>query len=170
MPADTFPAPYKTNPVQRLRITPLDTPLVAAYRQGAADANGQTAERGVSDGGGNPCRHCLRYIPKGAPMLILAHRPFPAPQPYAEVGPIFLCAESCTAHNGPELPEALTRSPDFLIKGYSDDNRIVYGTGVVIDQANMMARAAEILADPAVAYVHIRSARNNCYQARIDRE
>jgi hypothetical protein len=34
----------------------------------------------------------------------------------------------------------------------------------------MMGQAEEIFADPRIAYIHIRSARNNCYQARIDRE
>ena len=33
----------------------------------------------------------------------------------------------------------------------------------------MMAQAEEIFADERVDYIHIRSARNNCYQARIDR-
>jgi hypothetical protein len=45
----------------------------------ASCPNGRSA-----DGGGNPCRHCLQMIPEGAGMLVLAHRPFPAPQPYAE--------------------------------------------------------------------------------------
>ncbi len=33
----------------------------------------------------------------------------------------------------------------------------------------MADRADELPADPRVAYVHVRSARNNCFQARIDR-
>ena len=49
----------------------------------------------VSDGGDNPCRHCLREIEKGKDMLVLTHRPFGNVQPYAESGPIFLCAEAC---------------------------------------------------------------------------
>ena len=102
-------------------------------------------------------------------MLILAHRPFPAPQPYAELGPIFLCADECARHEGEEMPEVLQSSPDYLIKGYSAEDRIVYGTGVVIEQARMMEQAEAIFTDPRVAYIHIRSARNNCYQARIDR-
>ena len=165
----TSPRPSASCQTGMLRITPLNSAIAAAYRRGAADANGQPPERCISDGGGNPCRHCLRDIPEGAPMLILAHRPFPAPQPYAEVGPIFLCASDCSAHEGQELPETLTRSPDYLIKGYNSADRIVYGTGVVIPTEKMMTRAAEIFADPEVAYIHIRSARNNCYQARIDR-
>ena len=78
-----------------LRFVALDSEAVDALRDCAPDANGQPAERQTSDGGGNPCRHCLDDIAKGAPMLVLAHRPFPAPQPYAEVGPIFVHGEDC---------------------------------------------------------------------------
>lgn len=150
-------------------ITAMPTTLVRQLQNGGADAHGQTPERAVSDGGGNPCRHCLRYIPEGAEMLILAHRPFPLAQPYAETGPIFLCAEACDRHQGEAMPEVFTRSPDYLIKGYGADDRIVYGTGVVIEGERMLAQAKQIFADERVRYIHIRSARNNCYQARIDR-
>ena len=107
-----------------IRFTALPTDEVRALQSGGPDAYGNTPERAVSDGAGNPCRHCLQQIPEGAPMLILAHRPFPAPQPYAETGPIFLCADACPRHEGPEMPEVFTRSPDYLIKGYGEDDRI----------------------------------------------
>jgi hypothetical protein len=149
-------------------FSPIATDRVRALQSGAPDANGQPAERHVSDGGGNPCRHCLRLIPKGADMLVLAHRPFPALQPYAELGPIFLCADPCTAGGGAEVPAALT-SPEYILRGYCADHRIVYGTGAVVPTAHLTAEAMARLADPRVAYLHVRSARNNCYQARIDR-
>jgi hypothetical protein len=101
-------------------------------------------------------------------MLVLAHRPFPAPQPYAEVGPIFLCADPCEAGGGEALPEMLA-SPDYIVRGYGADDRIVYGTGGVVATGAIPARAGELLTDTRVAYVHVRSARNNCYQLRIDR-
>lgn len=151
-----------------IRFTCLPTPLALAYQAGGPDANGQPPERHISDGGGNPCRHCLQMIPQGAPMLILAHRPFPAPQPYAELGPIFLCADACTAGGGSDLPTVLA-SPDYILRGYSADHRIIYGTGAVVPTAQLYTKAATQLENPSVAYLHVRSARNNCYQCRIDR-
>ncbi len=149
------------------RFTPIPTDIVRAYQAGGLDANGQAPERSISDGHGTPCRHCLGVVPKGAAMLTLAHRPFPAPQPYAEIGPIFLCAEACTAGGGPDLPVMLD-SPDYIVRGYSAENRIVYGTGAVVATSTILAEAQARLSDPRVAYVHVRSARNNCYQCRID--
>lgn len=152
-----------------IRFVALESPIVAALRDGAADANGQTPERRVAPVHGYPCRHCLRPIAEGQPFLVLAHRPFPAPQPYAEAGPIFLHAEPCERGGGtPEIP-AFLASPSYIVRGYGADDRIVYGTGGVVETPRIPERAAELLARPDIAYVHVRSASNNCYHCRIDR-
>lgn len=151
-----------------IRFTPIPTETVRAYQSGAPDANGQSPERHISDGGGNPCRHCLGMIPKGAAMLVLAHRPFPSPQPYAEIGPIFLCADPCTAGGGSTTPTMLD-SLNYIVRGYDADDRIVYGTGAVTPTDQIAKSAAQVLADPSIAYVHVRSAHYNCYHVRIDR-
>jgi hypothetical protein len=148
-------------------FTAIPTDIVRAYRAGGPDANGQVPERHVSNGDGNWCRHCLGRIATGQEMLVLAHRPFPSPQPYAEVGPIFLCADDCAAWAGQGLP-AILDSADYLVRGYGADDRIVYGTGAVTARDAIVRRAAELLGDARVAYVHVRSARNNCFQVRID--
>jgi hypothetical protein len=151
-------------------FTALPTSTAQAYRTGGRDAFGHLPERAVSDGSANPCRHCLRNIAEGAEMLILAHKPFEGTHPYAEVGPVFLCADDCPRGGGADLPEVLTTSPDHLIKGYCARDRIVYGTGAIVTTADMSARLDAVLDDPDVAYIHIRSARNNCYQVRVDRD
>ena len=151
-----------------MRFAAIPTKTVRAYQAGGADANGQAPERKRAEGTGNPCRHCLGMIPEGAEMLVLAHRPFPAPQPYAELGPIFLCAAPCQAGGGVDLPEMLASS-DYIVRGYGADDRIVYGTGGVVATGAIPARAVELFSDPRVRYLHVRSARNNCYQCRIDR-
>lgn len=141
-----------------------------ALRAGGPDAYGLAPERRIARGGGYPCRHCLAFIADGDPYLTLAYRPFPALQPYAETGPIFLHAQACPRYApGDGLPAILRDSPDFILRGYGSDDRIVYGTGAVIAREDVEARAQDLLADPAIAYVHVRSARNNCYQCRIER-
>lgn len=141
-----------------------------ALRGGAPDAYGLLAERRVTQESGYPCRHCLDFIGEGEPYLTLAYRPFPALQPYAETGPIFLHAEPCARYQAQEvLPPVLTRSPDFILRGYGHDDRIVYGTGAVTLKEMVEDRARALLEKPEIAYIHVRSARNNCYQCRIDR-
>lgn len=150
------------------RFVAIPTDRARHYQAGGVDSYGLLPERKVSDGGGNPCRHCLRMIPEGAGMLVLAHRPFGALQPYAETGPIFLCADACERGGGVEVPEMLASS-DYIVRGYGADERIVYGTGGVIPTGRIAARAEELLAMPGVDFVHVRSARNNCFQVRIER-
>jgi hypothetical protein len=153
-----------------LNFIALDSDRVRALQGGAPDANGQTPERQISDGGGNPCRHCLEDIAEGEAFLVLAHRPFPAPQPYAEVGPIFLHAEGCPRYREDGgAPEMFARRAAVLIRGYGSDDRIVYGSGKVIPTEEIEAVATDLLQRPEIAYIHLRSASNNCFQCRIER-
>jgi len=151
-----------------IRFTAMPTETVRALRAGGPDAYGMPPEHQRCDGPGYPCRHCLKPVPEGQGVLVLAHRPFPDLQPFAETGPIFLCAEDCERGGGDELPNILS-APEYIVRGYGADDRIVYGTGAVTPTDRIVARAEELLADPHIAYVHVRSARNNCYQCRIER-
>jgi Protein of unknown function (DUF1203) len=151
------------------RFLALPTAAVRGAQAGGLDANGQPPERRVSDGQGNPCRHCLAEIEAGAAMLVLAWRPFPRPQPYAELGPIFLHAEPCARWQGHGVPAMFLGWDSLLIRGYGPDDRIVYGTGQIVPRRELGARIAALLDQPRVAYLHARSASNNCYQCRIER-
>lgn len=153
-----------------IRFEALPSDIANAYRRGEPDSYGLRPERRISDGGGVPCRHCLRQVSAGDAYLIVAHRPFPALQPYAETGPIFLHAEACERHMPSDaLPPVLHDSPDFIVRGYGFDDRIVYGTGAVVPIEQITERASALFGSAEVAYLHVRSARNNCYQCRIDR-
>lgn len=147
-----------------------DADFVASIRAGGPDANGQPAERAISDGQGKPCRCCLSTVPAGDEMLILAARPFPKPQPYAEQGPIFFCAEDCAPWQGEGMPPILGVSPDYLVKAYSKDDRIIYGTGRITPQAQIEPYANTLFDRDDVAYIDVRSAVNNCFLTRIPRD
>lgn len=152
-----------------LKFVALATATARALQAGNPDANGQTPERQISNGAGVPCRHCLSDVAAGEPFLVLAHRPFPQAQPYAETGPIFLHAEPCERHGeGARVPDLFLSRAQLLIRGYGADDRIVYGTGQVVASAEIDAVAQDLLARPEVAYLHLRSASNNCYQCRIE--
>jgi len=155
-----------------LRYSGLPTDLAMDLRHGGVDANGQVPERKISDGDGVPCRHCLGYIEAGAPYLVFAYRPFPHPQPYAELGPVFIHADDCSAYDPAAGLPARDRDSgeQRILRGYGANNRIVYGTGVVVEADAIDSTAAQILARDDVAYVHMRSATNNCWTLRIDRE
>jgi len=147
----------------------LPSAVAAHYRAGGRDAYGLAPERRRVEGGGVPCRATLRLLPEGAPYLIVAHRPFAGLNPYAETGPIFLSAEDQpAAEPSPDLPPFLA-SAQYIVRGYSADERIVYGTGRVTPTPEIVDTSARLLARPEVAFLHIRSATNNCYHCRVER-
>jgi hypothetical protein len=153
-----------------LKFIAMPTAEARHFQEGGSDAYGLKPETKISDGGGVPCRHCLEDVAEGEPYLVLAYRPFPALQPYAETGPIFLHAAKCTrAADAPAIPAMLARRKAHLVKGYSADDRIVYGTGQVVASGDLEQAAAAILERTDVAYLHVRSALNNCYTCRIER-
>ncbi|MCR9137563.1 MAG: DUF1203 domain-containing protein [Alphaproteobacteria bacterium] len=147
----------------------LDKSAVQALRAGGADSNGQPPEPHTS-GGGLPCRNCLRDIEAGQASLVFGHRPFERLQPYAECGPIFICADACEPFGrSSALPLVMTVRPRFIIRGYTSDERIRYGTGDVVETADVPEACEAIFADPEVSFIHVRSVQNNCYFCRIDR-
>ena len=152
-----------------LTFYPYAQNFVDRVRTGGVDDNGQVAERQISDGGGNPCRSCLKDIPQGAEMLVVGARPFPDLQPYAELGPIFLCADACQPHDVTKFPEIMKSDQDYLIKGYTSDNRILYGTGQIVSCDLVKSTCITLFENVRVSFVDVRSSRNNCFQFRIKR-
>lgn len=152
------------------RFLPIPTELVTGWRRRQQpDAYGLPPERAVSAGTGVPCRHCLKQVPQGRIHLILAHRPFLGLNPYTETGPIFLCADDCPAAEG-GFPQQILTAPAHTLRGYGRDERIIYGTGAVVETARIEARCRELFGRPELAFIHIRSASNNCFLCRAERD
>ncbi|MCB1407455.1 MAG: DUF1203 domain-containing protein [Rhodobacteraceae bacterium] len=148
---------------------PIPDAIAAHYRAGGLDANGLPPERRASDGDGIPCRHSLTMVPRGAPYLIVAHRPFAGLNPYTETGPIFLGAEETPgARPSFRLPDTMY-APAYILRGYSHDERILYGTGAVVPTHQIVETSETLLRRCDVAFLHIRSASNTCFAVRVER-
>jgi uncharacterized protein DUF1203 len=142
---------------------------VAQIRTTMRDAYGLPVETHRAEIDGLPCRHCMAFPDKGRDFLILAHRPFEGQNAYTETGPIFLCADECTAPaRSSKLPDFL-QSAEYIVRGYTVDERISYGTGQVTPTAQIAEYAQKLLSNPKIAFVDVRSAENNCYHCRIRR-
>jgi len=151
-----------------LIVRGLDTEEVVRFRRGAPDANGQRALSRTAEGVANPCRHCLDLIAEGDDKLVLSYRPFDTVQPYAETGPIFLHARACARYESDRLPAWFDFLDPAIVRGYDGEDWIRYDTGQVVAGPEIDSACRRILADPSVAYVHVRS-RFNCFQCRVDR-
>ncbi len=154
-----------------IRFSALETPVARALQAGGRDANNMLPEKVISQDGGMPCRHCLQYIKAGEEMLIFAYRPFETVQPYAEQGPVFLHGRPCKRHEETETsPLMFQEWEQLLIRGYTRDERIKYGTGKVVKTRFLADECNAVLADREIEFVHVRSASNNCYQCRVERK
>lgn len=153
----------------KLVVEGIPSEEVRQFRSDGPDANAQPPVRRVAQGLTNPCRHCLQLIADGDEKLVLAYRPFAELQPYAEAGPIFLHARACERYESDRLPDWYVYLEPAVIRGYGPDNWIKYETGAVVSGKDLTARCHQILADPEVAYVHIRS-KFNCFQCRVTRQ
>lgn len=151
-----------------LKVEGIPSQFVARIRAGAPDANGQPAQVQIAEGLGNPCRHCLELIKPGDELLILAYRPFPDPQPYAEVGPIFVHRRSCQRYSASALPAWFSHFQPAIYRGYDHRHWIRYETGGVAPGDKLDEICQQLLNDPRTEYVHIRS-KFNCFQCQVER-
>ena len=150
-----------------LSFTALDSEIVAHYRNGGLDAHGNAPETLISEGGA-PCRYCLDDIAPGESMLLVAHRPFPQDQPYAETGPIFIHRAACTRYEGSAVPPFIRRRKEMVVRGYDSNDRMVYSTASRVPLPQFEERAVILLRHPDVVYLHVRGTVTTCFQCRID--
>lgn len=150
-------------------FTPIPTNDAHQIWAGGVDAYGNAPEPRVADEEGLPCRHCLQTLAIGAPYFILSYKPFRSHQPYAETGPIFLHAERCERAAETDSLPAILDSPHYIVRGYCQQERIVYGSGGIVAVDALGARIDQLFADVSIAFIHIRSAANNCFACRVDR-
>lgn len=154
----------------KLTYLAIPTEDAAALRRGSPDHYGLAPERAEHAAGtGTPCRHCLGQVRRGAPYLIAAYRPFAGLNAYTETGPIFICADDCEHGTTDDLPRDMLRGETYILRGYSPDERIIYGTGAVVPKDDIPAGCERILSDDSVAFVHVRFAATNCFQLRVER-
>ena len=147
-------------------VSPLPQQVAQEIRSSLRDGFGNELETCV-DGGGAPCRSCLRLTQAGERVILFSHRPFPGPGLYQEVGPVFIHAQPCKPFSGSGVPPDF-RSRALVLRPYDASNHIA------ADQKIVGSREAQdaihcLLSDPRVAYLHARSVSRGCYLFRIDR-
>ena len=152
----------------RLSVRGLPTSEVDRLRNGGPDSYGNPPQIRRVEGLTNPCRHCLQLIETGENKLVLAYMPFPSRQPYAETGPIFLHQRECSRYDRNGLPDWFAFLNPAIVRGYDENDWIIYETGAVVPGAEIERTCTDIFRNPDVAYIHIRS-KYNCFQCRVDR-
>ncbi|MEU1421766.1 MULTISPECIES: DUF1203 domain-containing protein [unclassified Kitasatospora] len=137
------------------------------------DDAGRPPVRSVDRTGGAPLRCCLTRALPGDRIALVGYAPLRRwaaetgadPGPYDEVGPVFLHDHAC-AGAGPAWPAGYHLGARVL-RAYDRHGHILGGVPVTPDTAE--AAAAELLADPEVAVVHVRAVEFGCFQHEVRR-
>jgi hypothetical protein len=112
-----------------------------------------------------PCRVCLRISKEPEPLILLSYQPLDDTGPYAEVGPVFVHAESCEPYaEEARFPSDFCDRP-LILRSYGHNGRIV--DAVVAEPGGAAGHAEAMLSDPAVAEVHVRHESYTCFDFKI---
>jgi hypothetical protein len=138
------------------------------------DDAGRPMEPFIDPEGGSPLRCCLRPIRPGEQVALVSYAPLRrwaaqrgvSPRAYDEVGPVFIHPAQCPGPAGPGYPAELAGAHRVL-RAYSPDGTILRGRLAseteLADPPRAEAALAEVLADPAVAVVHVRAVEFGCF-------
>lgn len=150
-----------------VRTIPLPSALAEAARASRRSPQyGHPAHAELATGHG-PCRACLRPFRAGEERrLLFTYDPFDGLDPLPLPGPVFIHEDACPPWDGEGFPAALAPLP-FVLEAWSARRERLghaHAPGTEVEAA-----AARLLAEPRVAYVHVRHAEAGCYVARLER-
>ncbi|MFJ5232503.1 DUF1203 domain-containing protein [Kitasatospora sp. NPDC088391] len=153
-----------------VRAVPAD--VLAALRQ-TDDAGRPVVPFTVEEEGGHPLRCCLTRARTGERIALVSYAPLRRwaaetgcdPGAYVETGPVFVHAEPCAGHPG-GWPDAF-HGARRVLRAYAADGRILGGR--LTEPAELPAVAAELLADPETAVLHVRAVEFGCFLHEVRR-
>jgi hypothetical protein len=126
------------------------------------------ARRVVADAPtGYPCRVSLVDADVGDELLLLPFEHLSTASPYRASGPVYVRARARRAVLEPgEVPPYVTRRL-MSLRAYDANDMMV--DAEVCEGSGVRATLERLLADDAVAFVHLHNAKRGCFSCRADR-
>jgi hypothetical protein len=123
-------------------------------------------------GGGEPLRCCLRRATAGEAIALICYSPWTRRSPWAESGPVFVHFERCAGYPDRTVyPQAFTDAPSML-NPFDHAGERAYDHITFVDPGTEHEKAVRaVMAEPDVAFLHVRSATAGCFtfEVRVDR-
>jgi Protein of unknown function (DUF1203) len=146
-----------------IQFLPIDPARLAAMRDRGSDEFGN-AWRGFPAEGWEPLRCCLRPAGAGEDIALICYSPWTAPSPWAEAGPVFVHNGPCAGYAGTgDYPPAFRDSLSVLNPFDHNGARAYKHITFVGPGDDHEAAVRRILAQPDVAYLHVRSSTAGCF-------
>ena len=138
------------------------------FEESDAELAAMGARRMVADEKpGFPCRVSLADAEVGETVLLLPFTHHDVASPYRASGPIFVRKGARMASpGGGEIPTMLVHRL-LSVRAY-DGAAMMLGADVV-KGSEIEATVRRLLADPAVAYLHVHNAKPGCYNCSVVR-
>jgi hypothetical protein len=149
------------------RVVPLPSEIAETARRAARAGAPDHAVLTADSPTGYPCRHCLQWAQPGEEVILFPYQSVPPGRPYSESGPIFVHAEPCPAYAATDKYPANFRSHRVL-RAYNATNDMIDAVVVENDQPEPVI--AQLLENPATAYLQARSVTRGCYTMRLERK
>jgi Protein of unknown function (DUF1203) len=156
-----------------LRVGAIPAATLRRLREQGHDDDGHRWEPRVDDEGGAPLRCCLRDSRPGESIALISYAPVRATigagaGPYDEIGPVFVHADDCDGPAETDRYPAGWVARSQVLRAYHHDGTIAGGVRLRAGE-DRDAAARELLADPAVAFLHSRNVVHGCYMLEIGR-
>ena len=126
------------------------------------------ARRVVADApNGFPCRISLVDAEVGEELLLLPFEHLRTASPYRASGPVYVRAGARRAVLEPGvIPPYVTRRL-MSVRAYDAGDMMV--AGEVCEGADVQATLERLMADEAVAFIHLHNAKRGCFSCRVER-
>ena len=152
-----------------VQYTAIDPERLDAMRRQGADEFGNPWKAGVAEGW-EPLRCCLRTAGEGEDIALISYSPWPVPwdTPWGEAGPVFVCFRRCGGYRTPgEYPPDL-RGRFSLLNPFDHTGARAYRHITFVEPGDDYPAAVEkVMAQPDVAYLHVRSAVAQCFTFEV---
>jgi Protein of unknown function (DUF1203) len=152
-----------------LQYIAIDPERLDAMRRRGADEFGNPWKPRAAEGW-EPLRCCLRTAEVGEDIALISYSPWPQPwdTPWAEAGPVFVCYRRCAGYGTPDEYPPDLRGRYTLLNPFDHTGARAYKHITFVDPEDDHAAAVRlVMAQPGVAYLHVRSAVAQCFTFEV---
>lgn len=147
-----------------LLVHAIDHARLDHVRRNGTDGHGNRLAPFAAAGRNEPLRCCLRNAEAGEQITLISYAPFDHASVWTEVGPVYIHADRCGGYAPTgRLPAQLATGPRVLRTYRADDSMSYDHNTVVADRRGLEPVVAQLLREPDVNTVHVRTLAPQCF-------
>lgn len=150
------------------RITGLDpAPFAPLFAMSDAELADQGARRVTATGPGFPCRISLEDAPAGEALILLHHVSHDVATPYRSAYAIYVREQATVAASYVDSAPPVFAGRPLALRAFDADGMLQ--SAALAQPGEADAKIRDVLADDAIAYIHVHNAAHGCFAARVER-